>query len=528
MQRQHKPPALAELLIALNPASGTPLYLQLYEQLRELIMARSIAPDSKLPSTRELARALEVSRNTVLAAFEQLLAEGYLEGRLGSGTYVACTLPDSLLNTRTVCRNAMSRRTVAPRLSQRAKAYLSVPITASVMPPNPEEVYAQDRSPLPFRLQDPALDVVPIDTMQRILARSWRDVRPEMLFYGNPAGYRPLREVIANHVQATRSVHCDWRQVIVVNGAMQAWDLVAKVLCEPGDPMIIEDPCNVGVKGAFLGAGLRLHPVAVDDEGLPIELGARIAPEARIVYVTPSHQHPLGMTMSLPRRLQLLDWARSNDGWIIEDDYDSEIRYRGRPISSLQGLDTQSRVIYVGTFSKVLLPSLRLGYMIVPPDLIESFTAARAHTDWSSPILEQLLMTEFIQAGHFAKHIRRIRELYEQRQNSLVEAARVHLGGLMEVRPKAAGMHLIGWLPANVSDREAALAAASVNIDARPVSRHVLQTARPPGLLLGYAALDERTIWAGAQRLAEGLREFLKVAPRRIQKVALAGQKIQP
>lgn len=528
MRRIRKPPALAELLIALDPASSVPLYLQLYQQLRELIMARSVPPDSKLPSTRDLSRALEVSRNTVMAAFEQLLAEGYLEGRLGSGTYVACTLPEALLHTRSICRKEKLQRTAAPRLSQRAKAYMSVPVTASSMPRNLEEAYAPDRAPLPFRLQDPALDVIPFETMQRILARCWREMRPDMLFYGNPAGYRPLREAIANHVKATRSVHCDWRQVIVVNGAMQAWDLAAKVLCEPGDQIIIEDPCNVGVQGGFLGGGLKLHPVAVDDEGLPIERAAFEAPHARIAYVTPSHQHPLGMTMSLARRLQLLDWARSVDGWIIEDDYDSEIRYRGRPISSLQGLDTQNRVIYVGTFSKVLLPSLRLGYMIVPPDLIDAFTAARAHTDWSSPILEQLLMTEFIQEGHFAKHIRRIRELYEQRQCYLVEAARVHLGGLMDVRPNAAGMHLIGWLPDHVNDRDAALAAAAVNIDARPVSRHILRTPRPPGLLLGYAALDERTIWTGAQRLADGLRDFLKVAPRRQQKVALDDYKLQP
>ncbi len=522
MRRKSKPPALAELLIALDPSTSVPLYLQLYEQLRELIMARDIAPDTKLPSSRELARALEISRNTVMAAFEQLLAEGYLEGRLGSGTYVACTLPDSLLHTRATCRSEKLHRSGPPRISSRAKAYLSVPISSSAIRATDEDIFTVERTPLPFSLHHPALDAIPFNIMQQMMVKTWRDVKPEMLFYGHPAGHQGLRETIATHVKATRSVHCDWRQVIVVNGAQQAWDLVSKVLCEPGDSIILEDPCNIGAKGAFISGGQKLNPIPVDEEGLPIGLAARLAPQAKLALVTPSHQHPLGMTMSLARRLQLLDWARTQDAWIVEDDYDSEIRYRGRPIASLQGLDTQDRVIYVGTFSKVLLPSLRIGYMVVPRDLVAAFTAARAHTDWSSPILEQLLLTEFIESGQFTKHIRRVRELYERRQTYLVEAARVHLNGLLEVKPKPAGMHLIGWLPRGVDDREAAAAAAKVHVDARPISHYVLQTPRPPALLLGYAALDERATWAGAQRLAEGLRQHLQLAPRRVPKVALA------
>ncbi len=254
-------------------------------------------------------------------------------------------------------------------------------------------------------------------------------------------------------------MRCEASQVIVVNGAQQAVDLAARVLLDPGDTAWVEDPGYQGARGALIAAGIRLAPVPVDAEGLDVRRGARAAPGARLVYVTPSHQYPLGVTMSLNRRLALLEWASASGAWILEDDYDSEYRYAGRPLAALQGLDTAGRVIYVGTFSKVLFPALRLGYLVVPPELVDAFVAARALADRHSPSVTQAALADFIDGGHFARHVRRTRALYAERQAALVRAAQRTLGGLLEVAPAEAGMHLMGWLPVGVDDRVAARAA---------------------------------------------------------------------
>jgi len=317
-----------------------------------------------------------------------------------------------------------------------------------------------------------------------------------------------LREAVAAYLGAARAVRCEPEQVIVVAGAQQALDLAARVLTDAGDSVWVEEPGYLGAKGALAAAGARLVPVPLDEEGLSVEAGARLAPAARLIYASPSHQYPTGVTMSLSRRLALLEWAGRAGAWVLEDDYDSEYRYAGRPLAALQGLDREQRVVYLGTFSKVLFPALRIGYIVVPEDLVDAFRAARSLSDRHSPTVEQAVLADFIVEGHFARHIRRMRALYAERQAALVAAGREELGGLLELRPADAGLHLTGLLPAGVSDREASLAAEARGVEAQPLSAFHLGPARRAGLVLGYAAYDGREIREGARQLAAALQSL--------------------
>jgi GntR family transcriptional regulator/MocR family aminotransferase len=485
-------------VLGLDRASDVPLHRQLYEGLREAILTGRVRPGARLPSTRALAADLHASRNTVLAAFGQLLAEGYVEGRVGAGTTVARTLPETLLRARpeTAATRQAGRR---PRLSRRGALLVGTPV-------GPARSAAAAH---PFRPGLPGIDAFPFDVWTRLLARRWRHVPRQLLDYGDPAGYRPLREAIAAHLREARAVRCEASQVIVVTGAQQAVDLAARVLLDPGDTAWIEEPGYQGARGALGAAGIRLAPVPVDEEGLDVRRGARAAPGARLVYVTPSHQYPLGVTMSLQRRLALLEWASASGAWILEDDYDSEYRYAGRPLAALQGLDAAGRVIYAGTFSKVLFPALRLGYLVVPAGLVDAFVAARALSDRHSPSVTQAALADFIDAGYFARHVRQTRALYAERQGALVAAARRDLGGLLEVAPAGAGMHLVGWLPPGVDDRVAARAALARDVEVPPLSAYRLRPRRRGargGLLLGYAAYPPREIAEACGRLAAALR----------------------
>jgi GntR family transcriptional regulator/MocR family aminotransferase len=300
-------------------------------------------------------------------------------------------------------------------------------------------------------------------------------------------------------------VRCTADQVIVVSGSQQALDLAARVLLDPGDAVWVEDPGYRGARGALAAAGATLVPVPVDDEGLDVAAGIAQCPAARLACVTPSHQYPLGVTMSAARRLALLEWAAQADAWIVEDDYDSEYRYAGPPLTALQGLDTQGRVIYMGTFSKVLFPALRLGYVVVPPDLVDPFISARALSDRHPPTLEQAVLADFMADGHFARHIRRMRLLYAERQEVLVRTAARRLEGLLDVPPSPAGMHLLGWTPPGVPDHWAATQAATKGVETPPLSAYRLTPGGRAGLLLGYTALDAPTMRRGVDRLAQAL-----------------------
>jgi GntR family transcriptional regulator/MocR family aminotransferase len=356
--------------------------------------------------------------------------------------------------------------------------------------------------PRPFRPGIPALDAFPFETWMRLVARHHRRPSRDLLSYNDPAGYAPLRKAIAAHLGPARAVHCEPEQVLVITGSQPGLDLIARILLDAGDKAWMEDPGYPSARAVLQGAGVLPHPVPVDGEGLDVAAGCTSCPAARLAYVTPSHQYPLGVTMSLPRRLALLDWAQRAGAWIVEDDYDSEFRYAGRPLAALHGLDRDGRVLYLGTFSKVLFPSLRLGYLVVPPDLVDPFIAARAVVDRQSPTLTQAVLTDFFNEGYFLRHVRRMRTLYQERQETLLRAAHRELGGLLEAGPCETGLHVIGWLEETRDDQTASQVAAQVGIEAPPLSNYCIKRRQRGGVLLGYAGSDARQIRDGIRRLA--------------------------
>ncbi len=477
-----------------DPTSSIPLYRQLYDELRSAILRGQLAAGTQLPSTRALAKHLGISRTTVVIAFDQLFGEGYVEGKKGSGTYVASVLPEELLHkaASTPAVPELKTQTEDDGLSQRGKILATTDV-ATV------HYYSEA---LAFRPGIPDLNAFPFDTWARLETLHWRHPPRELLGYSHPAGYYPLRVEIANYVRTARGVQCTADQVIVVSGSQQAIDLAARLLLDPDDAAWIEDPGYPGARSALLAAGARLIPVQVDAEGLNVTSGIARCPDARMVYITPSYQFPLGTTMSLTRRLQLLQWAQRTRAWILEDDYDSEFRYAGRPLSSLQGLDTTERVIYIGTFSKVLFPGLRLGYLIVPSHLVDAFTAARAVADRHSPMLDQIVLTDFMAHGHFARHIRSMRRLYAERQAHLVAEATRELAGLLTIQPADAGMHLIGILNDGLNDEAVSQQAAKQHLITPSMTAYNIASPHPNALLLGYTAVTRQEISDGVRRLA--------------------------
>ena len=481
------------IALQLDRRSRVPLQRQLYDEIRTAILSGRLAPGARVPATRVLASDTGTSRNTVSGAFDQLLSEGYLEGKVGSGTYVARMLPEDLLR---VTRQPGPSRPVIARacLSRRGRMLGGIPASL-----RSREIATEQA----FRTGLPAFDEFPRALWARLGARLLRHAPSAVLTYGDPAGYRPLRRAIAEYLRAARGVNCSAEQVIVTAGSQQALDLAARLLLDPGDAAWVEDPGYLGARGALRAAGVRSIPVPVDSGGLSVVEGEKRAPKARLACVTPSHQYPLGMTMPLSRRTSLLAWARRHRAWIVEDDYDSEFRYSGRPLQALQGLDPIGCVIYTGTFSKVLFPSLRLGYMVVPESLVDTFVSARALVDRHPPGLEQAIVAEFLAEGHFARHVRRMRTLYAERQEALVLALGREFGGAIEASPAEAGMNLTAWLRGNASDLELSNKAAQVGVVVTPVSAYALEVKPRSGLLLGYAAFSTRQIREGVRKLAQ-------------------------
>jgi GntR family transcriptional regulator/MocR family aminotransferase len=480
--------------ISVERASGVPLYKQIYGEIRRIILDGSLRRGLRLPSTRLLAEELGVSRNIVVLAFEQLVAEGYLESRTGAGTSVAKTMPDEILH---VGRRSAPARLSPQRspLSKRGRRIASMTTLA--------RTFAPAARLAPFQYGLPALEELPLEVWGRLVARHFRRAPKELLGHGDSAGYWPLREAIASYAGVARGVRCHPSQVIVVNGSQQAIDLAARVLLDPGDRAAVENPGYLGARSALQAAGIQLVPVAVDAEGLSVDALKRKPAHAKLVYVTPSHQFPLGVVLSLARRLELLAWAARRHVWIFEDDYDSEYRYESRPIPALQGFDQEGRVIYVGTLSKVLFPSIRFGYLIVPEDLVQPFVAARALTDISSPLVEQAALADFIAEGHLASHIRRMRALYMERRDAMKDAIQKDSGGLLEVQDTQAGMHFVAWLPAGGDDAAISREAAKAGLYVMPVSAFALTKLPRAGLLLGFAGFRRPVIRKGIRELSE-------------------------
>jgi len=483
------PKATATLPLSLaSPPAGASLYRWFYEELRSAILDGRLHPGSRLPATRDLAAAYQLSRATIVTAFEQLKSEGYVEGKGGSGTYVSQVLPEQLLQ---VGRLRQEKRLPHRRVPLSSYARRLQPFQSST--PRPLRA---------FRANQPALDLFPTTLWAQVASRRLRRVSANLLAGGEALGYRPLREAVADYLNTSRGVKCSAEQVLIVSGAQEALDRTARVLLNPGEPVWMEEPGYPGASVVFRAIGAKICSVPVDDEGLDLESGLRRWRRARLVYVTPAHQFPLGVTMSLRRRLALLEWARRSGTLIFEDDYDSEYRYSGRPIPALQGLDRSGVVVFSGSFSAVLFPALRLGYLVVPPDMVDIFAAAESVSTHHPPLLEQAVLCDFITEGHFARHIRAMRELYAERLSVLLDSAKAKLSGLLEISNVEAGLQTVGWLKGTVTAKRAAEAAAKRNVEVVPLSDYASGHSRKNALILGFAAVEPRELRRGAEELA--------------------------
>lgn len=483
--------------IALDRKSPVPLHRQLYDTLRGAMLEGRLRAGTRLPSTRTLAQELGLSRITVMNAFDQLFSEGCLEGKVGSGTYVVYGIDGRILghpaDRKPASQLARRRHLLSLRGKLMGKSQANYPDWVS------------STASFAFQPNVPAFAEFPFRIWERLLARRWRRPPRDLFCQRDVRDYPPLQRALAEYLRTTRGAQCEPEQVIMTTGSQQALDLISRLLLDLGDAVWIEEPAYLGARNALLAAGAKLVPVPVDREGMNVQEGLRRCPKARLAYVSPSHQYPLGVTLSLARRLQLLDWARHANGWILEDDYDSEYRYVGWPLAALQGLDRHQRVIYLGTLSKVLLPAIRLGYMIVPPDLIDPLVATRLLAG-RVPTIEQAVLADFITEGHFARHIRRMRHLYAERQGVLVRAIERDLDGILKAHPAEGGMHIVAWLPPGVDDRAASHLAAGRGVGCPPLSLYYLGKPKRGGLVLGYGACNERVIDQGSRSLANALR----------------------
>lgn len=471
----------------LDRASPVPLSRQLAAALRRSIAEGGVGAGARLPSTRALAAELALARSTVVGVFEQLVAEGYLAARPGSGYYVVTPLAQP----RAAEPGRTDAPTPAPRRISRAGRLLN-----DLAPSHRAE-------PRPFELGFAEIDGRFITNWKRLAARALSGRAQGQWHYGDPHGEAQLRRAIADYLGAARGVRCRPDHIVLTAGTQQGLSLAARVLLDPGDAAWVEDPCYRAAFDILTVAGAHVVPVPVDRHGLAIAAAPSDAKPPRLVYTTPSRQYPLGMAMPLARRVELLDWAERAGAWIVEDDYESEFQSPGRMLPSLQGLDRAGRVIYLGTFSKLLFPSLRLGYAVLPDDLVAPFAAARYLTDRQSSGPVQTILADFILGGHFARHLRRMRALYAERQQFLTALIGRRLDGILTVRRSESGMYLTAWLPPDWSDRAAAAMLAEAGVRSVPLSSLTLATSRPPGLVLGYTGHSEAAMARAVERMEE-------------------------
>ena len=470
------------------------LSMQLATRLRDLILSGELPPGTRLPATRILAREHGVSRTTAVTVYEQLISEGMIVSRVGAGTFV-------------------SDEVRPPANPPDPRAPVPPPQIADLSRDAADQFFPRlehPRTPRPFVTGMPAFDAFPMALWAQMSARYWRSPRAEIMSYPEATGLPELREAIARHLGANRGLLCQPQEVFIFAGAQDAFLQIAQILLEPGDPVWMENPGAIGARNALLSRGVRLVPVPVDGEGIDVAKGREAEPAFRAAFVTPAHQHPLGVPMSRDRRFELLAEAERADAWIIEDDYVGEFHYGRASLPPLKALDTSGRVIYVGTFSKALFPAIRLGYAVVPPALVDMFErilGAAAHGVSHSV---QAMVAGFIDEGKFSAHIRRMRSLYRDRRDALMEAAEDRLSGLLDVQWTETGFHTVGLLPPGQSDRRASQAAAQENLAAAPLSRFALDPIPVQGLTLGFSATPPAEIARGVDRLAHALRS----APR--------------
>jgi GntR family transcriptional regulator/MocR family aminotransferase len=485
------------LAVRIDHASPRPVSTQLYVILRDLILSGGVAAGERLPASRTLARDLAISRTTVIDAFDRLTAEGLIESRVGAGTYVA---------------RALEAARPKPDASRAASTAAKPPRLARAMARSVSRFGERPRLPSvarAFTTALPAFDAFPMAQWARLSAKHWRRNRGDVMGYGEPFGYPPLRQAIAAHLRANRGIGCDADQIFIVAGAQQAFSLIGSVLLNPGDSVWFENPGAIGARNSLIAAGATLVPVPVDDQGLRVDEGLRRSRRFRLAFVTPSHQQPLGVAMSLERRFALLHAAQKAGAWIIEDDYDGEFSFGGSPLPTLKSVDATGLVIYVGTFSKSLFPSLRLGYLLAPPALVDTLRSIMYKLLHGVPSFVQAVVAEFIDEGHFASHLRRMRRIYAERHDALCASARHRLAGLLDVVPSQSGLHTIGRLGRGLSELAVAEAAHRRNLTVSPIARFSLARVPLRGLVLGFGGIRTAEIEAGVDVLGEVLETQL-------------------
>lgn len=473
------------LTLNLDRNGRFPLYRQIIQQIQAQVLCGELTLGSRLPSSRQLAKEAGVARITVTQAYEQLLAEGYLVSRPGAGVYVAADLP--LLD---------EKRPFTPTLTNWGKRVLAAAPASSAATTHPAIDFGIGRS---------FAQIFPYDVWRRLLARYLSTDDAMLSRYGSVAGFMPLRQALADYLAQYRGINCTSEQVVIVSGAQQVLDILARLLLKPGDEVLVETPGYTVAYNLFRAYGARLTGLPVDDDGFPVEK-IPVNNQARLAFITPTHQFPRGGTMSLSRRFQLLQWAQQRDGLIIEDDYDGDLRYNGRSQFALQGLDEDGRVVYLGTFSKVLFPALRLAYVVLPPVLVEPFVQAKALIDRGSPTLTQAAIADFITEGYFERHLSQLRQIYGHRRQALVSAIARFLPSQVHYAEVAAGLHVMLYLPDGYAETAVVQQAAAQDVGIYPGSPYYLEQPAPPSILLGFSGLNEAEIEEGVRRLADVLK----------------------
>lgn len=500
------------LSLDLRADSDVPLHRQIYQQIRQAILTGRVRSQQKLPASRQLAQSLGVSRSTVVQSYDQLISEGYIKPRRGAGTFVCAVIPDDLLAVSgddTAKKGAFEATYKASNANRNAIPSLSAfaqRLNQVATPPQAAQTTVS------FRYWRPDLSIFPVQQWQRLVTARSMSSTDWMTYGDEPMGYGPLRNAIAAYISQTRAVRCVPDQILITQGTQQAIGLIAQVLLTPGDTVALEEPGYLSAQKIFASYGASLQPIPVDQEGLSIDALASLSEHSarppKLVYVTPSHQFPTGALMPLSRRLALLQWAQENNALIIEDDYDSEFRYSGRPIPALQGFDEANRVLYIGTFSKIMFPGLRLGYLVLPPELVSVFTRAKWLCDRQCSLINQAALTDFIQLGHLARHIRKMRTVYAQRRETLMQTLQTATNafGSTEFFGDAAGLHLMAQLPpakTNLSSQVLVARAQTQGVSLFSTRRYYLEppTVDEGKFIFGFGGLSEKVIKETTARL---------------------------
>jgi GntR family transcriptional regulator/MocR family aminotransferase len=478
---------------------GQVLFDWLYSAMRDAIIRGRFAAGTKLPSSRSLASQYQISRGTVVSVYEQLISEGYIESKVGNGTKVSTQLPDTIfLPSNLKAKNKVKKEKLpSKKLGKNARIYSET----RLIPPTPVNARA-------FRTHLPALDLFPMDIWSRISGRRMRRLPKHLLGLGDSQGYLPLRKILADYLKTSRDVNCTSEEIIITSGVHQTLDIVSRVILDSGDAVWHEDPGFIGARNSFHAAQAKIYPIPVDENGMDINAGIKICARPKLIYTTPAHQFPIGCDLSLERRLALIEFARKTGAWIFEDDYDSEFRYNGRPLPSLQGLDHYGSVLYASSFCKVLFLDIRIGYLVVPEEYVDIFVKAKSLSDRFTSTINQAVMCDFIEEGHFGRHLRKMRQVYKLRYEVLRDSINNQLGDIATLETANAGLQTILWLPQKMNDITIAKEARKQGLELLPVSPYYLGKNVKQGLILGFSAVNEKQIRQGVEKLAKLIKSF--------------------